>query len=64
MTEGQWLWILIHQSIDNDEQIEKMCKDCKDELSIEKCNTCGKKQQDINPNFDEEFFKRLKKSSI
>lgn len=65
MTDEQWLWLFINQMIDNEEHLEKMCPDCKNELiSTNKCIRCGKvlaKDEDkfFNPNFDTNRFEEL-----
>lgn len=70
MTDGQWLWLFINQLIDNEEHLEKMCPDCRDEVtSTNKCIRCGKvltKGEDkfINPNFDADRFERLSNDGI
>ena len=65
MTDGEWLWLFVNQLIDNEEHLEKMCPECRDEAtSTNKCIRCGKvltKDEDkfINPNFDANRFERL-----
>jgi rRNA maturation endonuclease Nob1 len=63
MTEGQWLWIMAHMAVDNDEKLEKTCSKCKSEMEQEKCIHCGNKlitKTESNPQFDEELFEKLK----
>ena len=38
MTDGQWLWLFVNQIIDNEEHLEKMCQECRDEVTSE--NKC------------------------
>ena len=70
MTDGQWLWLFINQIIDNEEHLEKMCQNCKDEVtSTDKCIRCGKvlandEEKFINPNFDADKFERLSHGGI
>jgi len=66
MTDGQWLWLFVNQIIDNEEHLEKMCPECRNEVtSDKKCIRCGKvlthKEHDsfINPNFDPSRFEAL-----
>lgn len=68
MTDGQWLWLFVNQIIDNEEQLEKMCPECRNEVTSEtkKCIRCGKvlaKQGFINPNFDASRFEKLSNDS-
>lgn len=67
MTDEQWVWLFVNQQIDAEEQLEKMCDKCRDEVSSDnKCIRCGKPidrdddDEFINPNFDEERFNKLK----
>ena len=56
----------MNQLIDNDEKLERMCPDCRDEVtSKNKCTRCGKEiphygEDDddgfVNPNFNEEEY--------
>ena len=53
-------------TIDNDEQLERMCKKCAEEVtSTNICSRCGKNHSDneevcTNTNFDMEKFNKLK----
>ena len=52
-------------AVDADEQMEKMCSKCKEEVTSDKsCTRCGKdidnEETFINPNFDHNRFNRLK----
>lgn len=54
--------MIINLILDDEEEFEKMCGKCKEESKIKKCITCGKKVEvEINPNFDDEYFEKLKK---
>lgn len=70
MTDGQWLWLFVNQLIDNEEHLEKMCPDCRNEAtSTNKCIRCGKvlaKDEDrfINPNFDAHRFEALSRDGV
>jgi succinate dehydrogenase/fumarate reductase-like Fe-S protein len=70
MTDGQWLWLFVNQLIDNEEHLEKMCPDCRNEVtSTSKCIRCGKVLSNnentfINPNFDASRFERLSQGGI
>ena len=65
LTDEHWLWLFANQTIDNDEQLERMCPKCKDEAtSTDKCIRCGKvlpndENRFINPNFDRSKFEKL-----
>lgn len=67
MTDEQWLWLFVNQSIDYDEQLDHMCDKCRDEVTSHRCTRCGKSlgggkynPDFVNPNFDTERFDKLK----
>ncbi len=56
--------MMVHMSIDNDEQLEKMCDKCKKRGEGNKCIACGDpfiSESEANPQFDEELFEKLKR---
>ena len=67
LTDEQLVWLFINQLVDNDEKLERMCPDCRDEVTSKcKCTRCGKPmlphdeyETFVNPNFNEEEY-RLK----
>ena len=61
MTDEQWIWLFINQLIDNDEQLEKMCDKCREEVTSNRCNRCGTSLNStfVNPNFDKSKFESL-----
>ncbi len=66
MTDEQWLWLFVNQSIDNDEKLEHMCPKCQSDATSNMCIRCGKpldkskyEPQFVNPNFDTERFNAL-----
>jgi len=71
MTDEQWLWLFVNQSIDNDEKFEHMCSKCQDDITSNRCIRCGKplnnskyKPDYVNPNFDTERFETLLNGTI
>jgi gamma-glutamyl phosphate reductase len=64
MTDGQWVWMMVHMSIDNDEQLEKVCKSCQEKSKEDRCTSCNALLDvEVNPNFDEELFEKLKNNA-
>ena len=65
MSDEQWLWLFVHQSIDSDEKFESMCPDCQNEVTsgVKKCIRCGKEingtDSFVNPNFDISKYNKL-----
>ena len=68
MSDEQWLWLFVNQRIDVDEKLERMCPECREEVtSGHKCIRCGKDigvtESFVNPNFDMEKYEMLKSES-
>ena len=65
MSDEQWLWLFVNQSIDSDEKFESMCPDCQNEVTsgAKKCIRCGKEinggDSFVNSNFDMAKYNRL-----
>lgn len=65
MTDGQWLYMMTHMAVDDEQQFEKLCQKCKNDSTKDKCHGCGKVRDDgVNDNFDEEKFEKLKNQSV
>lgn len=57
MTDEQWLWLFANQSLDNDEKLESMCDDCRNEVTSKvRCTRCGKVISNNNDDTQEETF--------
>lgn len=57
MTDEQWLWLFANQSLDNDEKLESMCDDCRNEVTSKvRCTRCGKVISNSNDDAQEETF--------
>ena len=64
MTEGQWAWMMVNMALDNEEQLEKVCKSCQDKAEEKRCISCNTMLDvEVNPNFDEALFEKLKKQA-
>lgn len=66
LTDGQWLYLLANQEIDNEEHINGLCNSCKTEMEVDRCVQCGKileESSSNNPGFDENKFKKLSEKS-
>lgn len=64
MSDEQWLWLFVHQRIDADEKLERMCHKCREEVTSgnKKCIRCGniiEQESFVNPNFDMDKYNRL-----
>lgn len=56
--------MLVHMELDNENKINGMCMECRQEMEKDKCNNCGKvlTEYNINESFDAEKFEKLKNS--
>ena len=77
MTDEQWLWLFANQSLDNDEKLESMCDNCRNEVTSKvMCTRCGKvisnnnndnddtqEETFVNESFDMEKYEAMKNGS-
>jgi hypothetical protein len=66
MTDEQWLWLFVNESIDRDEKLEHMCPTCRGEATSKniRCTRCGKPigisdDSFTNPNFNIDRYNAL-----
>ena len=62
MKERDYLWCLLNQLLDDQEELDQLCPTCRAEAEQERCPGCGALIQasGVNPSFDMERFRRLK----
>ena len=66
MKERDYVWCLVHQLLDWEEEAEWLCPECRQKVGREICPGCGKAVDSWgegaeNPNFDRERFQAMKK---
>lgn len=66
MTDGQWIWMLVHMELDKENQLNSICNECKSDMERDKCISCGKTihNEEYNESFNEELYQKLKKKSV
>lgn len=63
MTDGDYLYCILHLLLDQEEQLERLCPQCRGRAEEERCACCGAMlsawQEGQNPAFDEGQFQKL-----
>ena len=62
MTDRDYLWCALNLALDREEELERLCPDCRGRAEREPCPVCGAERQSwgVNAGFDWERFQRLK----
>jgi len=69
MKDRDYLWCLVQMLLDREEELERLCPECRAQGLEERCPVCGKPSSSwgeggSNPAFDLEHFESLKGGSI
>jgi len=65
MKDRDYLWCLVQQMLDREEELERLCPECRSGAGQVCCPACGQPSSlwgegEENPAFDKERFERLK----
>ena len=64
MTDGDYLYCLMHEMLDREEALERLCPACRTRAEEARCSACGTTLADMagggNASFDMERFLRMK----
>lgn len=65
MKEGDYVWCLLHQLLDREEELERLCPDCRQRVERHICPGCGKAEDSWgegaeNPGFDWQRFRKMR----
>ena len=62
MTDRDYLWCALNLALDREEELARLCPDCRERAEREPCPVCGAEQGSWgeNPAFDGEKFEKLK----
>ena len=64
MKERDYLWCLVNQLLDDEEELERMCPSCRAQAREDRCPVCGapsgQQTAGVNTSFDLERFQALK----
>ena len=63
MTDGDYLWCAVNLLLDEEEEADLLCHQCREEARRERCPVCGREKSEVrcgeNPAFDWERFRTL-----
>ena len=64
MKSRDYLWCLANALLDREEELERLCPECRARALEERCPVCGQRREDqleaVNPSFDLARFEELK----
>ncbi len=65
MKDRDFLWCLGQTLLDREEELERLCPDCRAKAREERCPVCGRPsglwgEGGVNPSFDLERFEKLR----
>lgn len=64
MTDRDYLWCLLHMSLDDEEMLAALCPTCRGEAEQGRCPACGVPVGQVegleNTRFDREKYERMK----
>jgi uncharacterized membrane protein len=64
MTDGDLLYCILQMALDGEEELARLCPQCRSDLLQEGCPVCGAVQYGMNPNFDPARFEELKSHGL
>ena len=65
MKQRDYLWCLVHQLLDQEEELNRLCPACRARAEEKHCPVCGSSVEEwgegaANPSFDQKRFEELK----
>lgn len=65
MKDRDYLWCLLHSILDREEELERLCPECRARAEERHCAVCGRPsalwaEGEVNATFDEGRFEALK----
>jgi len=64
MTDGDYLWCLVNLTLDDEEELARLCPACRAEAEEGRCPACGapvgESEGMANPAFDIERYERMR----
>ena len=62
MTDRDYLWCALNLALDQEEELARLCPDCRDKALAEPCPVCGATREgwSVNAGFDWARYQELK----
>ena len=65
MKDRDYLWCLVHQLLDREEELSRLCPECRAWAEEEHCPVCGRTRGSwgegaVNTAFDQDRFERMR----
>ena len=62
MTDRDYLWCALNLALDGEEELDRLCPECRGRAEGEPCPVCGRERESFgwNGGFDAARFERLK----
>lgn len=64
MKGRDYLWCLVHDLLDKEEELDRLCPACKVRAQEARCSACGQLRDSwdgaVNPAFDQARFERMR----
>lgn len=65
MKDRDYLWCLVNQLLDREEELDRLCPDCRTRAEEDRCPVCGRTrgawgEGAVNAAFDQARFERMK----
>ena len=68
MKARDFLWCALNLMLDDEEELEGLCPNCRERAMEERCSVCGVPlalaEGSVNGGFDEDRFRRLKRGEV
>lgn len=65
MKDRDYLWCLVHQLLDREEELDRLCPECRARAEEARCPVCGRTRGSwgegaVNTAFDQDRFERMR----
>ena len=64
MTDGDFLYCILQMELDEQEVLDRLCPQCREESEQERCILCGQPMEQVNPGFDAERYEELRHGKL
>lgn len=64
MTDGDYLYCVLQMELDEQEVLDRLCPECREESERERCILCGQPLEQVNPAFETERYEEMKHGNL